>query len=91
MGFFEDSKPKISKREFEEARSALAGKGFSEREILEVQKIFRADLNDVREDDRGIDGKELDAALLWMREHIGEHAVSEKKLDILEAVLRKRL
>lgn len=91
MGFFDDPKPKISKNEFAEVRSSLAGKGFDEREIFEVEKIFRADLDDVRESDRGIDEKELMAALTWMRAHVGEHAVSEKKIDILEDVLRKRL
>lgn len=91
MGLFDDSKPKISKSEFADVRSALYGKGFDEREIFEVEKIFRADLDDVRESDRGIDEQELAAALAWMRAHVGEHAVSEKKIDILEEVLRKRL
>lgn len=91
MAFFDPPKPKITKNEFAEVRRALAGKGFDEREILEVEKIFRADLDDIREEDRGVDERELVAALAWMREHVGEHAVSEKKIDVLEEVLRRRL
>lgn len=91
MGFFDTAKPKISKREFLEARSTLSSKGFNERELNEVQKIFRADLDDVRESERGIDTKEFSAAMDWLRAHLREHALSSHKLDILEEVMLKKL
>lgn len=91
MGFFDTPKPNISKREFADARNVLYVHGFTERELHDVDKIFFADLEGVRDSDRGIDAKEFAGAMNWLRTHLGEHTLSMHKLDTLEEVLSKKL
>lgn len=95
MGILEDlfgtSKPKVSKEEFREACNFLSVKGFDEREINEVKKIFRADLEESSEYERGIDQKEIEQAMKWMREHTSSHCLSTSKIQILEEILKKKL
>ncbi len=95
MGLFNDlfggNKPKVSKDEFKDACSSLSSKGFSERELDEVKKIFRPDLEEELETERGIDKVELDNAIKWMKEHTADHCIPPSKISILEQVLRKRI
>ncbi|MGB8815748.1 MAG: hypothetical protein WCC74_00715 [Minisyncoccia bacterium] len=92
MGFFfPDSKNKISKSEFKELRGHLSGNDFSHDEIDKIESIFNADLNEERENDSGIDEWEMKRSLEWMRSHLDEHHISEKKIEILERKMKEFL
>lgn len=95
MSFLDDLtggyKPKVSKDEFKEVCSSLSSKGFSERELDEVKKIFRPDLEEPVETEKGIDKTEIDNAIKWMKEHKDDHCIPSSKLSILEETLKKRL
>lgn len=89
--FFDDYKKKISKTEFEELRGHLASNDFTHEEIEKVAGIFNADLNEEREEDMGIDEKEIKVGLDWMRSHLDSHRISARKIDILEREMREFL
>lgn len=84
--------PRVTPEEFRnKALSQLYVHGFSQKERAEVEKIVRADLFEEREVDMGIDAKELERTVQWLRENIGRHILSAEKIDALEKVLRSYL
>ena len=89
--FFSDSKKKISKIEFQQLRSHLAGNGFTHDEINKVEGIFNSDINEQYENDMGIDEWEMKRGLDWMKNHTDEHHISEKQMDVLEKEMREFL
>lgn len=90
MGFFfPDSKRTITKSEFQELRGHLANNDFTHDEIDRIEGIFNADLNEEREDDIGIDEQEMKRGLEWMKSHLDNHHISERKIDILEREMRE--
>lgn len=92
MGLFGSSKPTISKREFQkEVRGHLFAKGFTSKELNEIEEIFRGDLEDKSSSSEfvGITKEEAEAGIAWMRKNQGIHKLSEKKIDELEEVLNK--
>jgi hypothetical protein len=91
MGLFGSTKKKVSKLEFKQVRTLLHQKGFSSREIDEVEMIFRADLNEPSQYESGIDAKEIERGIKWMRANKRSHFISEGKIDILEDVLKAKL
>jgi hypothetical protein len=69
----------------------LSANGFSARELDEVEEIFRGDMDEERDFDKGIDEKEIEKAIAWMKENENIHKISQSKIDILERELRERL
>jgi hypothetical protein len=89
MGFFGSTPPSVTPDEFKKkVLSQLYVHGFSQRERDEVEKIFHADLFEDRTEDVGIDAKELDRQIKWLKDHIGHHLLSAEKIDALEKVMR---
>ena len=89
--FWTDPKPRITEIEFKKIRAELAGDNFTEKERDRIEEIFRADLHEEKERDKGIDGEEIDRGIAWMREHVSEHHISLEKIDILERKLKAKL
>jgi len=91
MGFFDAHKPRITKDEMSEARSVLYSKGFNDRDINEINKIFRGDMHESRDIDAGIDAKELEAGIKWLKDNPSSHKLPASKIAILEQVLKKKI
>lgn len=92
MGLFGQRNKAVSKREFTESvRSQLSHHGLDQQEINEVAMIFRADLDEVQETQKGIDAQELSAGIAWMRKNQSMHHLSSKEIATVEAVLGKYL
>lgn len=89
--FFDSAKPRVTKKEFQKVRSALMSKGFNPQDITEAEEVFRADLDSDGSSGSGISEKEIDAGIVWLKNNIGKHRLSEQKIDILESVLRGKL
>ena len=91
MGLFGPSKKTVSQEEFKDLLSLLYSKGFSKYEREEVEKIFRGDLYESSDYERGIDAKEIENAIQWMRKHMSNHNIPSQKVDLLEELLQKKL
>lgn len=92
MGFFNNHRKNISAPEFEQqVRRTLFAKDFTKREIGQIEMIFRADLYENSEYEKGIDQSELDQALLWMRSNMDKHDIPDYKIDVLEEILSEHL
>ncbi|MFA6445639.1 MAG: hypothetical protein WCW14_00095 [Candidatus Paceibacterota bacterium] len=92
MGFFfSDSKPHVGKDEWRKVRNDLSACGFEHKRIDRVEEIFRGDLYELQNSQKGIDTNEIDAAIAWMRAHMSEHPFSKEKIATIERVLRKYL
>lgn len=89
MGIF-DSKKIVSEDEFEDVLRECRSQGFNSRELRELEKIFRGDLFE-RGSNRGIDRKEMEEALKWMRKNVSNHRILPKKITILEELLKEKL
>ena len=89
--FFDDSKPRITEEEFKKIRAHLYNVGFSSDQLDKIEGIFRGDIYEDRDSDKGIDEKELFRAIAWMRENMHVHNISEQKVDILEEEMKKAL
>lgn len=91
MGFFSDSKPKISETEFKKIRAHLYNDSFSSDQLDKIESIFRGDMYEDKSSDKGIDKSELERAMSWMRENMNVHNISEQKIDKLEEEMGKAL
>lgn len=92
MGMFGNSNvKKVSKREFQELRSRLYAKDFDADELDKVAMIFRADLDEPEESQKGIDAGELSRGIAWMRSHTHIHKISTSKIQVLEEILKENL
>ncbi len=89
--FWPDTKPKVTEKEWQKVRSELAANNFTEKERDRIEEIFRGDIYEDREKDKGIDEQEIDKGILWMREHVSEHHISLEKIDILERKLKAKI
>jgi len=92
MGFFGDSKPRVTKQEFhQKVRGALYGKGFSHKELDQLEGYIGGDMNESSSTHSGIDAKEVDRAVTWLRDNKHNHTFSEKQIGEIDAELRKHL
>ena len=87
MGFF-SSDPAISKGEYKEARTALFYKGFTAKDLTELDQLVRGD---IEESDSGITKLELNSLVAWLRKNPSKHRFPPDKVDIIEEVLTKKL
>ncbi len=93
MGFIDDllfpgsSKKTIGKVKFKEkVRPMLANRNISERHRDEVEKIFMGDIHE-QGSQKGIDKKELEERIKWMRIHPSDHYLSKGEIDTVEEVM----
>lgn len=91
MSIFGSIKKKVTNEEFKKVRTILYSKGFTSKELDEVEKIFHGDLNEPSEDERGIDDEEIERGVEWMRKNKNNHFISDRKIEILESVLKSKL
>ena len=91
MSFFGSTKKKVSKLEFKQVRTILHHKGFSGREIDQVEMIFRADLNESSQYEQGIDAKEIEKGVKWMKKNKSSHGLSSNRIDTIESALKSKL
>lgn len=89
--FWTDMKPRVTEKEWVKIRSELASNNFTLKERDRVEEIFRGDLFETREKDKGVDEDEINSTITWMREHISEHHISSEKIDFLETKLKNKL
>lgn len=83
-------KPRVSKLEFQKVRNALAYHNFTELQRDKVEQIFRGDL-DEEADFAGVDEKELEKGITWMRENKSKHNFSDSQIDLIESEMKKYL
>ena len=81
----------VSDREFKEARRHLYNEGFSSREVDEVEKVFMGSMHESYKPHQGIDSKELEHGIKWMRENKSKHNLSENRIDEIEQTLKDKL
>lgn len=90
MGLFGKNKKAVSPREFKKSvRNQLSTMGLDTRELNEVAMIFRADLDEPSDLQRGIDAQELAAGIAWMRANTKMHHLSEVEINAVEETLKK--
>lgn len=82
--------PRVSKEEFACLVAVLADKGFDQKARDRVREIFMGDLNEDHLQD-GIDAKEIERTMTWLRANKTKHILTDKQLDILETELKERL
>ncbi|MBU1091359.1 hypothetical protein KKA27_00625 [Patescibacteria group bacterium] len=91
MGLFSSYKRNISRIEFSEACSVLYSTGFSETNVNDVHKVFRGDLDESLDSEKGIDAGEIERGIKWLGENKSKHSLSSGQIETLESVLRKKL
>ncbi|PIR70084.1 MAG: hypothetical protein COU46_03370 [Candidatus Niyogibacteria bacterium CG10_big_fil_rev_8_21_14_0_10_42_19] len=90
MGIFFKDKPKVNREEFKKVRQHLRYEGFHDNDIKDIEKIYHGDIEEGGPD-HGIDKKELDRGIKWLKEHKSKHSLSENQIKILEEELKKKL
>ncbi len=88
MGFFGQDKPNVSENEFHKVCSELYSKGFNSTEVNKVKQVLRGDLAESGPNQKGIDSKEIDNAVSFMKKN---RTFSESKIQAIEEHLRNRL
>jgi len=90
--FFDDPKPRVTALEWKKVRDNLYGEHhFTTKELEEVEGIFRGDMNEEREKDKGIDAEELVKGIQYLRAHINIHHISLEKINALEVEMMKKI
>ena len=90
--FFDDPKPRVTKDEWKLIRGNLRfSHNFTEKQVNQVEEVFRGDLDEKRFIDKGIDIDELVKGLRWMREHMAVHNIPKEKIDVLEVEMMKKI
>lgn len=101
MGFLNDvlgtgsSKPRVTSKEYKKVKGELFNEGFNRKQRAKVDQIFAPDYNMAATSShpKGLEGKEIDARMKWMRapENRSKHGFSTEKINEIEASLKKRL
>ncbi len=90
MGFFGDSTPKrVTKEEMREIMQNLYGK-LDEAERIEVEKLFRADLEETGIE-AGISQAEFTAAIDWLRANRQKHVLEDDDIVLIEKYFAEHL
>jgi len=90
--FFDDPKPRVSPLEWKKIRNNLYSiYHFTTKELDEVEEIFRGDMNEEREKEKGIDADELIKGIEYMKTHMSLHRISQQKIDALEKEMMKKI
>jgi hypothetical protein len=83
-------KPNVSKKEFRKVCADLRKEGFNLRQIKEVEQTFLGDIKE-KGSQRGIDEKEIEKGIGWMKENKDFLRIEEEKIDFLEKRMREEL
>ena len=83
-------KPKITAKELKEVRQVLASRNFTQQQRDRVEEIFLGDM-DEEDEKKGIDARELEERIKWMRSHKSRHGFSDSQIDLIEQELQERL
>lgn len=89
MGFFSSAPKRVTKEEWKEISVSLYGK-LDERERDELEKFFRADLEEAG-DEVGITKEEFEAGMLWLRKNMSKHPLEESDLKEVEKYVTEHL
>lgn len=94
MGIFDElffaHKKVISETKFKRVREILRAKGMSELHRNDLQGVFLGDLYEPGTA-KGIDKKEFEERIKWMRENKSKHRLSDTEIDTAEEVMSKML
>jgi hypothetical protein len=90
MGLFGDYKPKISKNEFSEVRSTLR-ESMSKGDVDKVEYILRGSLDERQSTEKGIDKKELEKAMTYIKSKQSQLGFSNDKIEKIEKTLNDYL
>lgn len=90
MGLFGNDVPKrVTGEEMKEIMSNLYGK-LDEDERLEVEKLFRADLNEPGIES-GITQAEFDAAMSWLEQNPRKHVLEADDIELIKKYFSEHL
>lgn len=91
MGLFSFDEKRITRETFDkEVKRKLRAGGMSIDKIGQLNGFILGSL-DEEGDDKGIDRKEADKQLAWMRENKGQHKFTDSDLDKIQEEMDKRL
>ena len=90
MGFFDGFKPKVSGGEFHKVKVYLFGKGFSSRELTQLEGYFHGDLHEGGSN-AGISESDAERPLNWLREHRHHHTFNDGQIDLIDHAFKKYL
>jgi hypothetical protein len=89
---FDSSKPKVTEQEFKQkVRGSLYSKGFTHKELDQLEGFLGGDMHEGRSMDKGIDAQEIDRGVSWLKENKSAHTFSDKQIDHIEEELKKHL
>ena len=89
---FDNSKPRVTSDEFhKKVRNELYTKGFTHKELDQLEGIFGGDMNEGQHREKGIDASEIDRGVKWLRDNQHSHTFSEKQIDEIDAHMKKHL
>ena len=89
MGFFNNTPKRVTTQEFKEIMSNLYGK-LEKDERIEVEKLFRADLQESGLE-AGISIAEFDAAMLWLETNKKKHVLENNDIEQIKKYFREHL
>ncbi|MCA9360595.1 hypothetical protein H6789_02665 [Candidatus Nomurabacteria bacterium] len=89
MGFFDSTPKRVTKEEMKEIMSNLYGK-LDEEERIEVEKLFRADLNEPGIE-YGISQLEFDAAMAWLEANPSKHKLEADDIENIKKYFAEHL
>ena len=80
----------VSKNEFGDVRSVLAGKGFSKAERDDLHMVFRGDLAESGAHS-GITKDELGKGVKWLKANKSKHSLSDAQIAEAERIMKEKL
>jgi hypothetical protein len=89
MGFFSSTPKRISKEEWEKIRLSLYGK-LDEKERIELEKFFRADLSEKGLED-GISRAEFEVGMNWLKANQKKHLFEESDIEQIAKYFEEHL
>lgn len=89
MGIFGNSTKRVTPLEMRDIMQNLYGQ-LDEDERIEVEKLFRADLNEPGLEE-GITKVELDAAIAWLKANPRKHVLEEDDIALIEKYFGEHL
>ena len=89
---FDGSKPKVTQNEFKQkVRGNLYNKGFTHKELDQLEGFLGGDMHEGRSMDKGVDAKEIERGVEWLRGNKHSHSFSDKQIDHIDEELRRHL
>ncbi len=89
MGFFGNTPKRVTKEEMKDIMSNLYGK-LERNERVEVEKLFRADLNEAGIE-YGVSRVEFDLAVTWLEENKIKHVLESSDIILIKKYFEEHL